>query len=109
MACVDVCSQLVLWGEWVRVGLDRPRLSAVRHGDAPLGADFNEAQMAALDQVIASLGKPTVVFLRGYYSNGWGLVSAARRAGFHLSEAGASRLHERVLNALALRLSTNNK
>ena len=45
MACVDVCSQLVLWGEWVRVGLDRPRLSAVRHGDAPLGADFNEAQM----------------------------------------------------------------
>ena len=71
MACVDVCSQLVLWGEWVRVGLDRPRLSAVRHGDAPLGADFNEAQMAALDQVIASLGKPTVVFLLGYYSNGW--------------------------------------
>ena len=109
MACVDVCSQLVLWGEWVRVGLDRPRLAVVRHGGAPLGADFNEAQMAALDREIATLGKPTVVFLRGYYSNGWGLVSAARRAGFHLSEAGASRLHERVVNGLALRLSANNK
>ena len=109
MACVDVCSQLVLWGEWVRVGLDRPRLSAVRHGDSSLGADFNEVQMIALDRVIATLGKPTAAFLRGYSSNGWGLVSAARRAGFRLSEAGASRLHERVVNGLALRLSANNK
>ena len=109
MACVDVCSQLALWGEWVRVGLGRPRLGAIRNQVTSLGADFNEVQMMSLDREIAALGKPTFAFLHGYYSRGWGLVEAARSAGFRLSEAGASRLHDRVVNMLALRLSANNK
>ena len=106
---VDVASQLALWGEWVRVGLERPRLVGMRLGASGLGADFNEEQMMVLDRCVAALGKPTAAFLLNYYSRGWTLVVSARRAGFHLSPAGASRLHDRVLCGLALRLACNNK
>lgn len=102
---VDVASQLALWGEWVRVGLGRPRMAGVRYEASGLGADFNEAQMQVLDRCVAELGKPTATFLLNYYSKGWTLAVSARRAGFKLSAVGASRLHDRVLCGLDLRLS----
>lgn len=97
---------LELWGRWQRVDLGRPRMAALRDSSAALGlSDFPEVVMMQLSGIINELGKPTTMFMRNYYALNWRLVDSARRAGFELDERGASRLLQRVKDALLVRLA----
>ena len=105
--CVD--GVLADWGAWVRCGLGRPRVAVVRvfllAGGGAVGKDFNDVDMAVLDNYIATLGKPTSLFLQAFYSRGYSAEDAAKVGGFRLSQSQAYDLLERAKRALCHRLS----
>lgn len=80
------------WGLWCRVGLGRPRVVAVEYNGGARGVDFNELQMARLDDLIAALGKPTSELIKGVYQREWSVKDAANQAGFKVEATAAREL-----------------